>query len=85
MEKSINPDFSGNLIIWDIPCTFSFSKGYSLLIKPFESEKDTFIQKCKEFNGNFNGLDWIHGKSIFEGIFLQLGKNRKRKLMNFAH
>ncbi len=66
MEKSINPDFSGNLIIWDIPCTFSFSKGYSLLIKPFESEKDTFIQKCKEFNGNFNGLDWIHGKSFFE-------------------
>lgn len=66
MEKSINPDFSGNLIIWDIPCTFSFSKGYSLLIKPFESETDTFIQKCKELNGNFNGLDWIHGKSVFE-------------------
>ena len=55
--------FTGTLSIWDIDCTFSFFDEVYLEIKPMPSLIETFQEKCKEFRGNFDGMDWIHGIS----------------------
>lgn len=55
--------FTGTLSIWDIDCTFSFFDEVYLEIKPIPSLIETFQEKCKEFRGNFDGMDWINGIS----------------------
>lgn len=59
----IDKDFAGILTIWGAKCTFTFAKGYLLEIRPFESDSELFLSKCRERNGNYESLEWIHGIS----------------------
>ena len=64
MINSIEKDFTGRLTMWGINCSFAFSIGFLLAIRPVESETETFVNKCRTFKGNFDSLDWVYGKSF---------------------
>lgn len=63
MAQVSRESFTGTLKLWDVDCTFSFFNEVYLEIKPIPSSIETFQEKCKEFRGNFDGMEWIHGIS----------------------
>ena len=66
LASQIEKNCSGLLTIWGINCTFSFSEGYLLEIRPIEAEAESFRNKCYERKGNFDSIGWIHGQSTQE-------------------
>lgn len=64
--NQIEKGFSGFLSIWSIKCTFVFSEGCFLEIRPIASEAESFRNKCYERKGNFDSIGWIHGQSTRE-------------------
>lgn len=61
MQYTTSEDLNGVLVIWGLKCAFSFANGCSLEIKPNDSVEESFKEKCRELQGNFDKLDWIYG------------------------
>lgn len=83
LASQIEKNCSGLLTIWGIKCTFSFSEGYLLEIRPVEAEAEAFKDKCQELKNNYDSLDWIHGQTSREYDVAFLPSERQGSLCYF--